>query len=244
MPNKKPQLSRPKHLHRCAVRCITETRFPPPPPVSQAGGIQPEIVVDVQRGKVSLWAPDTTLNWRFDEKSFNRYEDPEAMKRKVRRLLCEAIGAWKDAVPVAFVESRENWDFDIALRKRKDCDESGCTLASAFFPDIVRQRVLLYPTMFEQDHAEQLSTMVHELGHVFGLRHFFADTDADEKKLPSLIFGTHSRFTVMNYGSDSRLTAADRDDLMRLYKAAWSADPQAEIGKQVRLLHAPHAGNT
>lgn len=237
-------MSRPKPRHRCADRCITEKRFPPLLPVPQASAIQPEIVLDIQRGKIPLWEPNTTLNWRFDEKSFNRHEDPEAMKRKVRRLLREAIDAWKDAVPVSFVESRENWDFDIALRKRKDCDERGCTLASAFFPDIVRQRVLLYPTMFEQGHAEQLSTMVHELGHVFGLRHFFADTDADEKKLPSLVFGTHSRFTVMNYGSDSRLTESDRKDLKRLYEAAWSADPQGEIGKQVRLLHAPHAGNT
>jgi hypothetical protein len=233
-------MSQTKLAHRCGVRCITESRFPPPAPSARAGGIQPEIVVDVHRGKVPLWAPSTILNWRFDERSLERYEDPEAMKRKVRRLLREAVDAWEDAAPVTFTESHKGWDFEIAIRKRKDCDESGCTLASAFFPDSVRQRVLLFPTLFDESRTEQHLTMVHELGHIFGLRHFFADTDADEKKFPSLIFGQHSRFTIMNYGSESRLTQADRKDLKRLYKAAWSAEPEAEIGKQVRLVKAPH----
>lgn len=48
----------------------------------------------------------------------------------------------------------------------------------------------------------------------------------------------------MNYGSDSRLTEADRKDLKHLYETAWSADPEAEIGKQVLLVKAPHVLST
>jgi hypothetical protein len=233
-------MSRPRFVHQCAQRCITESRFPAPPPAAPRTGIQPEIVVDLQRGKVPLWAQGTTLNWRFDPKAVARHGNPDAMKRKVRKLLREAIEAWGET-PVAFRESDEDWDFEIAVLKRKDCDDEGCTLASAFFPEPVRQRVLVYPSMFDYDHAEQVSTMVHELGHVFGLRHYFADTDSEEKKFPSLVYGKHSGFTVMNYGPRSHLTEADRKDLLRLYQAAWSAEPEQEIGKQVRLVQAPHA---
>lgn len=179
------------------------------------------------------------MNWRFDERSFARQVDPDGMTRKVRRLLEEGIASWGDAAPVAFTESHKDWDFELALRARKDCDGSGCTLASAFFPGTQREKILLYPTLFEQDRDEQVTTLAHELGHVFGLRHFFVDMDAEEKKLPSVVFGKHSRFSIMNYGSDGRLTESDRADLKRVYQAAWSADAQSMIGKQVRLLDRP-----
>ena len=197
-----------------------------------------EIVVDVDHGKVPLWARDTTLYWRFDEVSLRRHDDPAAMKRRVRKLLRAAISAWGDSAPVKFVESQTDWDFDIAVLKRRDCDEDGCTLASSFFPDDERQRMLILPTMFEDSATGQVSTLVHELGHVFGLRHYFADTD--ESRFPSKIFGKHSSFTVMNYGARSKLTVADRTDLARLYEAAWSVDPKARLGLPVRLIEAPH----
>jgi len=202
--------------------------------------IQPEIVVDVEQGEIPLWALGTTLHWRFDQKSLRRHENAEAMKRRVRSLLRKAIDAWKGVAPVAFMESNSDWDFEIAILKRRDCDEGGCTLASAFFPKSDRQRLLIYPTLFDCDRLEQVATMVHELGHVFGLRHYFARTDPDEKIFPSKIFGKHSRFTIMNYGFESRLTEADKRDLKRLYTAAWSTDAESQIGKPVRLVRAPH----
>lgn len=225
--------------HDHGKRCVTESRFPGPQNVSDHR-IQPEVVVDVSRGKVPLWTAGTTLHWRFDERSLRRGGNIEATRRRVRALLRDAIAAWGTAAPVAFQERKRGWDFEIAVLARSDCGIDGCTLASAFFPSSQRQRLLIYPTMFEYDRAEQVSTLVHELGHVFGLRHFFAVTE--EKEFPSLIFGEHSSYTVMNYGPKGRLTAADKRDLRRLYKAAWSPDATARIGRQVRLVHAPHMG--
>lgn len=197
-------------------------------------------MVDVYRGKLPLWEPGTTLHWRFDERSLLRHDDPHAMARMVRRLFHEAVAAWQDAAPVRFKESTERWDFEIAVLRRPDCERDLCTLASAFFPLPVRQRLLVYPSLFEFDRDEQLATMAHELGHIFGLRHFFADTDSVELKFPSHHFGSRSRFTIMNYGEKSRLTEADRRDLRRLYQAAWSDDPKAILGKPVKLVSAPH----
>ena len=177
-------------------RCITESRFPASPADPALAGIQPEVVVDVVKGSIPLWAPSTTLNWRFEEASLRRHSNADEMKNRVRKLLRAAISAWNRAAPVRFVESNVDWDFEIAVLKRKDCDDEGCTLASAFFPDHGRQRMLILPTIFECNHAEQVATMAHELGHVFGLRHYFANTD--EVSFPSMVFGKHSSFSIMN----------------------------------------------
>ena len=234
-------MSRPKFVHRCARRCSTERLFPSALSAAPPSSVQPELVVDVSDGRLPLWSPGTTLHWRFDERALARHDDPDAIRRKVRRLFREAVDAWSDAAPVTFQESRIGWDFEIAVLRRPDCDGELCTLASAFFPLPVRQRLLVYPSMFDWGWDEQVSTMVHELGHVFGLRHFFADTDTDELDFPSHHFGSSTRFTIMNYGYESRLTEADRRDLRRLYQAAWSGDPEAILGKPVTLVRASHA---
>ena len=83
-----------------------------------------------------------------------------------------------------------------------------------------------------------IETLAHEIGHVFGLRHFFAKVS--ESAWPSEIFGTHSKFTIMNYGSDSRLTKNDRSDLEALYTAVWDGiieDVNRTPVVQVRPYH-------
>ena len=74
--------------------------------------------------------------------------------------------------------------------------------------------------MFEQSRKEQVETFIHEIGHIFGLRHFFAAES--ESTWPSEVFGKHSKFSIMNYGADSVLTKKDKSDLRRLYDRVWS----------------------
>ena len=47
---------------------------------------------------------------------------------------------------------------------------------------------------------EQVETLVHEIGHVFGLRHIFALIS--ETEWPAEIFGKQVKFSIMNYGGD------------------------------------------
>ena len=75
-------------------------------------------------------------------------------------------------------------------------------LASAFFPDAGRHPLTIYPRMFTQSRKEQVDTLIHEIGHTFGLRHFFAQVS--ESAWPSVVFGTHQAFSIMNYGSRGR----------------------------------------
>jgi hypothetical protein len=223
------------HLIRKGVRCDTEKRGH----ATSRGRSPFEIVVDASEGFIPLWARDTTLRWRFRESSFQIFNNPAAAKAAVEQLLAKAIVAWGDAAPVKFAKRDDAWDFEVVMRQADDCDGSGCVLASAFFPDAGRHKLLLYPKMFQQSKQEQLETMVHEIGHMFGLRHFFAQIK--EAQWPSKVFGTHKKFSIMNYGADSMLTAADRSDLKRLYQKAWIGELTKINGTPIKFVRPFHA---
>lgn len=197
-----------------------------------------EIVLDASEGFIPLWAEGMNLRWRFNERSMRQFEDPLAAKDGIRALLAEAVNEWKDSAPVKFTETDDAWDFEVIVRNAEDCDINGCVLASAFFPDAGRHDITIYPTMFQESHDEQVATLAHEIGHVFGLRHFFAKVE--EKDYPSVIFGKHRPFSIMNYGEMSKLTAADRSDLKRLYAKVWSGELKAIKGTPIVQVKPYH----
>ena len=222
------------HVFGNRVVCDTEPRGYETP----RGRSPLEIVVDASEGFIPLWAKDTTLRWRFRERSMRFFTNPAAAKTAIRRLFGEALLAWGDAAPIKFAEKNDAWDFEIIMRRGDDCDASGCVLASAFFPDAGRHQVVLYPEMFNQSRQEQVETMVHEIGHIFGLRHFFANVS--EKAFPSQIFGVHQAFSIMNYGNKSTLTADDKADLKRLYQFAWSGQLTQINGTPIKFVRPFH----
>ncbi len=222
------------HVFGNGVRCDTETRGH----ASPQGRTPLEIVVDASDGFIPLWAKGTTLRWRFRESTMKYFKSPAGAKAEIRKLLGESLLAWGDAAPIKFSERTDAADFEIVMKKNDDCDASGCVLASAFFPDAGRHQLVLYPKMFAQVRQEQVETLVHEIGHVFGLRHFFANVS--ENAWPSQIFGTHKPFTIMNYGSQSVLTAKDRSDLKQLYRQVWSGKLTQINGTPIKLVNAFH----
>ncbi len=204
------------HLLGPGLVCDTEDRGHATP----RGRSPLEILVDASNGYIPLWMKNTTLRWRFRERSMNNFANPAAAKAELRNLFAEALLAWGPAAPVKFKEDPDLWDFEFVMKRTDECTASGCVLASAFFPDSGRHEFVMYPKMFTQSRKEQVDTFIHEIGHVFGLRHFFAKVS--EGAWPSEIFGTHSKFSIMNYGSLSELTEYDRSDLLQLYQLAWA----------------------
>lgn len=202
------------------------------------GRTQREIVVDASEGFIPLWEKDTILRWRFRERSMTHFKDPLAAKKEIQRLFGDALLAWGTAAPVKFTEDNDLWDFEIVVRQGDECTPNGCVLASAFFPDSGRHELVLYPRMFTQSRKEQVDTFIHEIGHVFGLRHFFADIN--ETAWPVEIFGTHTKFSIMNYGALSELTATDKDDLRMLYRQARSGAMTEINGTPIRLVKPYH----
>jgi len=215
------------------ITCVTDTK----------GYTQPEdrdlkeIRVDATNGHIPLWDKNVTLNWRFSRSFGDQFDDGDAAKAGMRDLLGRALEAWSDACPVKFREVRDGHDFEIAMHRR-DCDADGCVLASAFFPGEADRILYIYPTMFEQIEREQLATIVHELGHVFGLRHFFANLS--EKQWKSQLFGKSKATSIMNYGSKSKLTALDIRDLKRLYAMVWSGELTEINGTPIKKYKARH----
>ena len=162
------------------------------------------------------------------------FRDPAAAKGYIRTMFGESLLLWKDAPPVKFAEVRDRWDFEIVVSPQEKCGPNGCTLARAFFPDSGRHDLVIYPTIFKQSRKEQVETLAHEIGHIFGLRHFFASIS--ERRWRSEIFGAHSPFSIMNYGPKSVMTKADRSDLKKLYQIVWSGELTDINGTPVQLM--------
>lgn len=211
--------------------CITEVRGR----LTPNGHALTEIVVDASEGFVPLWAENSILRWQFNEASLRTFRNPEAARAGIRQLFADAVLAWGDAAPIRFTENSDASDFEIYVRNAPDCDATGCVLASAFFPDQGRHRLNIYPTMFQQSHAEQVETLAHEIGHIFGLRHFFALLR--EAGSPALVYGTHDPISIMNYGAQSQLTDADRRDLKELYQRVWLGELTNIEGTPIRQVH-------
>lgn len=218
------------HVYRKDVVCETDARGHATP-----GARSPaEIVLDSSEGFIPLWAPNTTLRWRFQPRSLSQFRDPEAAKEYLRDIFAHGILLWEGAAPVNFKEAEDAWDFELVVRQDEKCTPNGCTLASAFFPDAGRHELRLYPTMFDQSRAEQIETMAHEVGHIFGLRHFFANIR--ETAWSSEIFGKHKPFSIMNYGALGKMSSADINDLKRLYELVWTKQLTSINGTAIKLV--------
>ncbi len=221
------------HRHAHGIICTTDgLGFP------TAGNRSPvEIVVDASEGFIPLWDEGMILRWKFDETSLSMFSRPELLKNYVRELFGEALLQWGESVPIKFSENPKGWDFKVRVEADDNCNPYGCTLARAFFPDNGRNDLLLFPKMFSQSRKEQVDTILHEFGHIFGLRHFFAKIS--ETAWPAEVFGEHNKFSIMNYGDDGELTNADKNDLAMLYELVWNGELTEINGTDIALV-TPH----
>lgn len=199
------------------------------------------IILDATDGFIPLWDKNLVMRWRFNTTSLNIFRQPQAAASYIRQLLRNAITAWGDAAPIRFIENPDNSDFEIVMERFPDCTPEGCTLAQAFFPDAGRHQLFIFPTMFQQSREEQVETLAHEIGHVFGLRHFFAPEL--ETRWPSVIFGENNPFSIMNYGNLSQLTNADQRDLKLLYESVWNGQLTEINGTPIKLFRPYHYGS-
>jgi hypothetical protein len=218
------------------VRVVCDTEMIGYPTANAASPA--EIVLDSSQGVIPLWDKDVTLRWCFRKPDLEQFENPVAARANLEALLAEAIMAWGSGVPVKFKYADDAWDFQVVVREQPQCTAAGCVLASAFFPDAGQHELIIYPTMFDQSKKEQVETLAHEIGHIFGLRHFFALVK--ETAWPSVVWGEHANFTIMNYGPDSVMTAADRRDLKLLYDQVWTGKLTEIAGTKVKLVRPFH----
>ncbi len=218
------------HIYGSKILCRTDTRgFPTPKNRSPL-----DLKLDATEGFIPLWEQGSQLRWRFKLSSMDYFEDPTAAMGYIKELFRDALMAWGDATPITFSERDEACDFEIVMKQHDDCQGGGCTLAAAFFPDGGRHGLEIYPKMFTQSRKEQVDNLIHETGHIFGLRHFFADIS--ESAWPSVVFGEDNPFSIMNYGANSELTEQDRSDLATLYEKVWDGTLKTIQMTPIRLV--------
>ena len=236
IPNDVPPEAR-IHIYGNNKLCETDTRG-----YSTPGNINDpaELMLHRSEGFIPLWEKNQFLRWRFSPLFIHYFSNPEPVKKWIRKILGAGLVLWEDAVPIKFTEKQDAWDFEIVINEDKCNLHNNCSLAKAFFPDNGRHELVLYPKLFEQPVKEQIETMAHELGHIFGLRHFFAELT--EKNFPSVRFNHDKQnpFSIMNYGEHSEMTEDDISDLKLLYEKVWSGELTEINGTPIALFSPFH----
>ena len=150
-------------------------------------------------------------------------------------LLRLALERWGSAVPIEFRESEDSWDFEVIFSSSDSLTyDDRLKNAEGFFPSEMQKHLTFYPEFFRQAAADQERKMLHELGHIFGLRHYFAAEK--ETNLPSHVFGENTRFSIMNYDENAQFSEADRRDLSLLYNLAWRGELTEIEQTPIRLI--------
>ncbi|KAI1765779.1 hypothetical protein GGR53DRAFT_465080 [Hypoxylon sp. FL1150] len=93
-------------------------------------------------------------------------------------------------------------------------------LATAFFPYRARQKrqptMYIYEIAFTTSYHEMFSLFCHELGHMLGLRHEFAQTDPIEQRMHSVLIGVKNERSIMNHLS-AEIQESDYAGVRELY---------------------------
>merc|ERR1712232_134059 len=196
-----------------------------------------ELAVDFSNGFVPLWQKGTNLTYAFDLASFRGIFGSQTWKTiaAVQELFEQAQQKWEftDYVTIEQVDSIFKADFIVHAAPTNGNMSSGFVLASAFFPNADQNDFYVYPEMFTL--GDPLNTMLHEIGHIYGLRHYFF---REEEGFPGLTFGTENEKTIMNYGKNSIFTDTDKKDLKALYE--FVGDSSREKGVPIVLFKSRH----
>lgn len=139
------------------------------------------------------------LKYNVDLGSFLNSRDYYAAKD----ALAQVAAAWNAlglGIIVKAVKDYEPAVFELAYRQDEP-NGDGNSYTSAFFPGAPAElrKILVFAKSFEPDHVDSLTNIFcHEIGHILGLRHEFAEESARERSVRSVQFGPRNRLSVMN----------------------------------------------
>ena len=164
--------------------------------VTQKVGTIKSLYIGLQHGEVYLWKNGSILNWTARKDGYPSHEDALLAARGVYT----ATKAWEKLLG-GRVQFKYTSIFNDACFQVLYGGENGNVLASAFFPDDYRDilnELYVYQLQFEPEHKDTIAnTMAHEIGHVLGLRHEFAEAEDLKYNVESIFYGIRNPDSVM-----------------------------------------------
>lgn len=171
----------------------------------------------VEKGALHLWRSGSVINYVVRKDGWSK------QRRALHVLVAahQAAECWNAAMDgrltFRFVENL----CDAAFEVRYEHDGRRGHLASAFFP-LDHRRDLnflrIYRSAFSSKYSAKyplVNILTHELGHVVGLRHEFASKT--EQQSEAILFGIHSRNSVMSYKTKPVISESDVEVVRRAY---------------------------
>lgn len=159
-------------------------------------------------GQISRWRKGSELSYVICDESFPT-EDSAML---VRAAMEKAISMWK-GVGAQFkqVDRHDKATFAVVYE-----DFSDGVYAISFFPKASGGKLVLYELSLS--NTKYLANILaHELGHILGLRHEFAQ---EKEPWSSILFGRENNDSVMNYFdhlSKYQVTEQDLQELAEFY---------------------------
>ncbi|KAL7791751.1 hypothetical protein V8C43DRAFT_283862 [Trichoderma afarasin] len=192
----------PLHTAEPKYRCATEAY----------GGTEVRVGKgDFKEDYIPRWRRGSELTYTIDAKSF----PTSAEAVQVKAAMQTAISMWK-GIGASFkyleVDNSDSATFVVTYH----CHGPRNIYASSFFPDESPGDLLVYKLGLS--HAAYLANILaHEIGHILGLRHEFADKNHKEGKiLRCVLFGKKNPRSIMNYHEDLGQLQVSEQDLREL----------------------------
>ncbi|KKP03620.1 hypothetical protein THAR02_04304 [Trichoderma harzianum] len=166
---------------------------------------------DFKEDYIPRWRRGSELTYTIDAKSF----PTSAEAVQVKAAMQTAINMWK-GIGASFkyleVDNSDSATFVVTYH----CHGPRNIYASSFFPDESPGDLLVYRLgLFNAVYLANI--LAHEIGHILGLRHEFADkTHKEGKILRCVLFGKENPRSIMNYYKNPGELQVSQQDLREL----------------------------
>ncbi|KAF2149797.1 hypothetical protein K461DRAFT_281014 [Myriangium duriaei CBS 260.36] len=173
-----------------------------------AGNSGPDKIMLGWKHEVPRWKKPTKLKWAVYYNGWGA----DGQAAYAANKLNDAAKQWNAldlGVTFEWVDSIDDSTFALQYRKA-----AGSTLAEAFFPnEDMTNTVTVYQSAFDPRNIGSMDAIfLHELGHVLGLRHEFAQIEGD-----FVPFGARNPKSVMSYNFPPAMQDSDKVDTQGFY---------------------------
>ncbi|KAM0186121.1 hypothetical protein ACHAPI_011859 [Fusarium lateritium] len=163
---------------------------------------------------IPRWKTPTTLKWYLMADKFPSNEEAET----AAAALNQAADEWHNidfGVTIRQTQNKKEANFNLVYRKnsRREPDDLG----RAFFPNDADDDILIFSLALQPEERYRLKNVfLHELGHVFGLRHEFGLAEG----LGAQQFMAKNSLSVMDYNKAPSIQETDKQGIRAFYKLA------------------------